>query len=234
MRYNGTLCSINIRTQNIFPLFAEHNIKDVTDNYDIPMTDITVLSTLNDPQAHIAYLTVFSPDNWRPVAWGEYKRGKVSFQNIGTGYTSYDAPSTKGEDYGEGGLFLPVCYTNTEEMLPLAYPFILKETGEHHYLKPDTTVKETIRIHRKFPRKKRIVEFAEKMKGDTLNCQTNRISLNHRLYSLWIVLHRAIYKQFNYQKALNFVMYDFIREEGEYLSVKWVAWMSKTKLFPEI
>lgn len=152
-------------TEYIPLLFAEHNIKDVTDNYDIPMTDITVLSTLNDPQAHIAYLTVFSPDNWRPVAWGEYKRGKVSFQNIGTGYTSYDAPSTKGEDYGEGGLFLPVCYTNTEEMLPLAYPFILKETGEHHYLKPDTTVKETIRIHRKFPRKKRIVEFAEKMKG---------------------------------------------------------------------
>lgn len=147
------------------PLFAEHNIKDVTSDYDIPVTDVTVRAILNIPQSNIAYLTVFSPDNWRPVAWGEYKQGKVLFQNIGTGYTSHDAPSTKGEDYGYGGLFLPVCYTNTEDMLPLTYPFVLQETGKSRYLIPDTGKKETIQIYRKFPRKKRIIEFAEKMKG---------------------------------------------------------------------
>ena len=147
------------------PLFAGHNIKDVTGDYDIPLTDIMISPVMNTPRSHIVYLAVFSPVGWRPVAWAEYKGGNASFRNVGTGYTSHDSPSTKGEGYGEGCLFIPVCYTDTEDMLPLDYPFILLETGEKRSLIPDTTMVENVVVERKFPRKKRIIEFARKMKG---------------------------------------------------------------------
>lgn len=146
-------------------IFSEHNITDVTDSYDIPITDVIIRPTLFTPESHLVYLTVFAPNGWRPIAWSEYKKGKALFRDIGTGYTSHDAPSTKGENYGEGGLFLPICYTNTEDIHPITYPFILQETGVVHYLVPDTAETETIEIQRKFPRKKRIIEFADKMRG---------------------------------------------------------------------
>ena len=128
---------------------------------------------MNTPCSHIVYLAVFSPVGWRPVAWAEYKGGDASFRNVGTGYTSHDSPSTKGEGYGEGCLFIPVCYTDTEDMLPLDYPFILLETGEKRSLIPDTAMVENVVVERKFPRKKRIIEFARRMKGGYFEFSNN-------------------------------------------------------------
>ena len=152
-------------TEYIPQPFAEHNVKDVTECYDIPIADVTIHPSLNIPQSHLVYLTVFSPNGWKPVAWSESIKGKALFQNVGVGYTPHDLASTKGEDYGTGGLFLPVCYVGVEDMQPLSYPFILQESGDIRYLKPDTNKRETIKIRRKFPRKQRIIEFAERMKG---------------------------------------------------------------------
>lgn len=151
-------------TEYLPPLFAEHDMKDVTRYYEIPMTDVTFSPDLYQPQSHIVYLSVFSPGTWQPVAWTEYKGGKVTFRDVGIGYTSYVSPSAKGEGYGEGGLFLPVCYRD-EEMQPLTFPFILREEGAVHSLRPDAKERETVILNRKFPRKKRIVDFAKEMKG---------------------------------------------------------------------
>lgn len=151
-------------TEYLPPLFAEHDMKDVTRYYEIPMTDVVFSPYLYQPQSHIVYLSVFSPSAWQPIAWTEYKGGKVKFKDVGIGYTSYVSPSAKGEGYGEGGLFLPVCYRN-EEMQPLTFPFILQKGGTVHFLQPDAKKKETVVLRRKFPRKKRIIDFAEKMKG---------------------------------------------------------------------
>lgn len=144
--------------------FAEHTITDVTDYYNIPLTNVTITPDLYTPTTHLAYLSVFSPKSWQPVAWSEYKKGEVQFLNVGVGYTSHDSPTTKGESYGDGGLFLPVCYVD-ERLQPLTYPFILKEGGSVRYLKPEVKQTEKIVLHRKYPRKSRIIEFARKMKS---------------------------------------------------------------------
>lgn len=145
-------------------LFANHDLKDVTRYYNIPMTDVSFSPDLYQPQSRIVYLAVFTPGAWQPVAWAEYKGGKVKFRDVGIGYTSCASPSTKGEGYGAGGLFLPVCYQD-EEMQSLTFPFILREEGAVYFLRPDVKEKETVVLYRKFPRKKRIIGFAEKMKG---------------------------------------------------------------------
>lgn len=151
-------------SEYIPPLFSRHDLKDVTACYDIPMTDVTVYPELYHPHSRIAYLSVFSIAGWQPVAWTECRNGKAVFRKVGVGYTSHELPSTRGESYGEGGLFLPVCY-ESQEPQPLAYPFILKEDGSTRCLMPDTAHKETITLYRKFPRKKRIVDFARNMSG---------------------------------------------------------------------
>lgn len=155
------------------PVFAEHTIADVTEYYNIPLANVTITPSLHTPKSHLVYLSVFSPKNWQPVAWSEYKKGEARFQNVGTGYTSHDSPATKGENYGEGGLFLPICYVD-ERLQPLTYPFILKEGGAVRYLKPEIKETEKIVLHRKHPRKSRIIEFARKMKGGYFELSNNR------------------------------------------------------------
>lgn len=150
-------------TEYIPNVFAQHDIIDVTEQYDIPITDISIVPKLYIPESQIVYLTVFSPKNWQPIAWAEYADGKADFRNIGVGYTSHDSSSIKGENYGEGCLFMPVSYLQ-EKMQALNYPFILKEEGEPRYLFPNITETETVILFRKYPRKKRIIDFAKKAK----------------------------------------------------------------------
>lgn len=145
-------------------IFANHDIIDVTEYYDVPQVDISISPDLSIPQSRIVYLSVFSPEGWRPVAWAEYNDNKAEFKHIGVGYTSNDSPTLKGENYGEGCLYLPICY-NFEQIQPLSYPFILKTNEAPRYLIPNLNSTETIILKRKFPRKKRIIDFAKKMKG---------------------------------------------------------------------
>lgn len=160
-------------SEYIPPAFTEHTIADVTEYYNIPMTNVTITPDLYTPKSHLVYLSVFSPKTWQPVAWSEYKSGEAQFQNVGVGYTSHDSPITKGENYGEGGLFLPVCYVD-EHTQPLTYPFVLKENGSVCSLKPEKKDVEEVMIYRKYPRKTRIIEFAKKMKGGYFELSNDR------------------------------------------------------------
>lgn len=160
-------------TEYIPDVFAQHDVIDVTSYYDIPVTDVTIVPKLYTPQSHIVYLSVFSPQKWCPVAWTEYKNNRADFRHVGVGYTSHDSPVTKGESYGVGCLFLPVCYQQGE-MQPLNFPFILKEKEVPRYLIPDSRETETVVLHRKFPRKKRIIDFAKRMRGGYFELSNDR------------------------------------------------------------
>lgn len=160
-------------TEYIPDVFAQHDVIDVTEYYDIPKVNVSITPKLYTPQSHVIYLSVFSPQKWCPIAWTEYTGKQANFLHVGVGYTAHDSPTTKGENYGKGGLFLPICYQN-EEMQPLTYPFILEEKKVPRYLIPNSTKTESIILLRKFPRKKRIIDFAKKMKGGYFELSNDR------------------------------------------------------------
>lgn len=161
-------------TEYIPEVFAQHDLIDVTEHYSIPLSDITIAPRLNENQASIAYLSVFSPREWRPVAWAEYGKGEhVSFQRIGVGYTPDEENCDKGENLGEGCLFLPICYVDGE-MLPIHYPFILIQEEVPRYLIPDEAKKERVVLQRKFPRRRRVIDFAKKMQGGYFELSNDR------------------------------------------------------------
>lgn len=144
--------------------FINHDIRDVTQYYDIPLTNVTLTPQLDVPKSHFVYLSVFAPNGWRPVAWAEFKNGKADFKHIGVGYSPNVHPIIKGENYGKGCLYLSVSYED-EKVKYMNYPFILNEKESIRYLIPDTMKTETVTLYRKYPRKKRIIDFAKKLKG---------------------------------------------------------------------
>lgn len=154
-------------------VFARYDLIDVTDSYDIPLRDVKVRTEFNGTDSRISYLCVFSPSGWQPIAWTSLQKDMATFQNVGVGYYSDEDPQNKGEDYGSGCLFIPACYTG-EELTPIHYPFILNQGDEARYLIPDYTVKNKVVLKRKFPRKKRIVNFAAKMIGGYFELSNDR------------------------------------------------------------
>ncbi len=153
------------REEELLPkLFADHNLLDVTSLYDLETTDVTIPIETGAEKPHLAYLSVFTPQGWKPVAWSEIKAGKARFGAMGTGYNAGQKAQEKGEGIGEGILYLPVLY-NTGHIVPAGAPFILRAGAEPCFLTADTTRRITMNLTRKFPRKSRIVNFAQSMEN---------------------------------------------------------------------
>ena len=146
-------------------VFARHDVIDVTTQYDIPMSDVNItIEKQEDLSSHMAYLSVFSPQGWQPVAWTEVKGKTIKFKDMGVGYMHDASPDTFGEDCGSGCLYLPVCYPD-ESPVPISSPFILEKGEQVRNLTPNLKETETIVLRRKYPRKVRIIDFARKMRG---------------------------------------------------------------------
>ena len=71
--------------------------------------------------------------NWVPIAWGEVKRSKVRF-----------------EDLGRSVAYLPSYYIDGK-VVPFSYPFTLDANGRAEYMIPDTTQLQSVDLTRKYP-----------------------------------------------------------------------------------
>ena len=111
------------------PVFSTPFIQDVTDEY---MSTIDVELNVETDNDHV-YLAVFNNRSWEVLAWGENKRGKASFKNI-----------------GKDVLYLPVDY-NYHGVEPIGDPFIVHLDNRIQTVKADTTRKQTLKLHRKYP-----------------------------------------------------------------------------------
>jgi len=152
-------------TEPLPALFQNHDIKDVTSEFDIPQTDL-VLSENIYPIAdrHLAYLAVPQRNRWNVVAMGQSKRGKLYFKNIGYDFQNGIAKSDKGENLGDGIVYLPYQFDEFDELKPVGQPFILSNNGVR-YLIPEKTNTQTVVLKRKYPRFGRIVDFAKSTCG---------------------------------------------------------------------
>lgn len=131
--------------------------KDVTRSHKVGCADVKL--SINECNNKLAYLCVFSPKGWIPIAYGETANGKVNFHDIGNG-AKYEFMK-KGENIGDGILYLPVIYDG-QTQTPIGKPFILSRKGVNPITYINKT--ETVTLGRKYPRLERIIRFAELMR----------------------------------------------------------------------
>lgn len=134
-------------------LFRPQDLQDVTDKHRIGFRDVALAESSADAPL---YLSVFSPNGWVPVAYS----GDGTFPRMGTGRLPEGIEEAVG--LGDGILYLPSRYVEGE-MQPASAPVIVSEAGVRE-LRPDTTVRRSVTLERKFPLSVRMVGFANYMR----------------------------------------------------------------------
>ena len=134
-------------------LFRPQDLQDVTDKHRIGFRDVDLAESPVDAPL---YLSVFSPGGWVPVAYSS----NGAFPRMGTGRLPEDIEEAVG--LGDGILYLPSRYVEGE-MQPVSAPVIVSEAGVRE-LRPDTTVRRSVTLERKFPLSVRMVGFANYMR----------------------------------------------------------------------
>lgn len=150
------------------PFFLDHRMKDVTSLHKIGSQDIDV-SIKTETENRIGYLGIFHPTGWHPIAYSEIHDTSIRFSSVGNGLDINGEPALKGEDIGDGILYLPFIYTG--EVTPIGDPFILSRNGIRTLCASSET--EDIILHRKFPRLSRISRFAGYMSGGIIEGANN-------------------------------------------------------------
>lgn len=96
------------------------------------------------------YAIICSHNNktWTPQNWGEIKKGKALFRNM-----------------GQGNLYISMYYDN-RELVSASEPFILDENGKLNFISPDFEERQDMLLLRKYPLRQRIQDYHD----DLVNC----------------------------------------------------------------
>lgn len=144
--------------ESIPPEFSDACIEDVTKFHNIGQSDLSLSIDIADNR--LAYLCVFTPKGWKPVAYDEINNGQAMFRNVGNG-GNYDSQK-KGDNLGDGILYLPAIYED-KGIKPVGLPFVLSASGKKEIASDGSF--GTVTLTRKYPRFERIVRFASSMTG---------------------------------------------------------------------
>lgn len=124
--------------------FQDCRFKDVTRYHKVDCRDVSIgLDSATGNR--IAYLAVFTPQGWIPVAFGEVRGGTAEFKDVGTDILYLPCL------YGDGGL------------VPAASPVVVRKDTVEKIIPGEKT--EDVVLARKYPRAERIVMFAGYMDG---------------------------------------------------------------------
>lgn len=120
------------KNEAIPPFFMNANLLDVTDNYPfIGAKDITI-PLPEQPNHNFAYLCVFDPHGWIPVAWGNINGDKAYFKAVGPNI-----------------VYQPTLFRNNK-LEPIEDAFLLDSLGQVSFYTPQTETMEYVleRKHR--------------------------------------------------------------------------------------
>lgn len=144
----------NIQDREAAPdLFCNSDILDVTGDHQIG----TCTYRLNNKSEGMTYLSVFSPNGWKPVAASV----DGTFPHVGTGSLFNKTESAESLDLGRGILYLPSFWKNGV-VLPAQNPVVISDDSICE-IKADISISERVILRRKFPLNIRIVNFAKLM-----------------------------------------------------------------------
>jgi len=154
------------KVEELPPLFQDFRIKDVTPYHSIGTQNIEI-PLAKSVKNKIVYLSVFTPRAWIPIAYTENRGENTMFECIGDGSNLNGFKSAKGENIGNGIVYLPSLYMN-KQVIPCYYPVIVSNEGNRVVSASDE--KETIRLTRKYPRLIRVIRFADSMVDGIFEC----------------------------------------------------------------
>lgn len=118
--------------EEVPPFFRNPFMEDVTGNYTfIGARDVTIARE-KDMKNRFAYLCVFDPNGWTPVAWGRVERDSVRFCQVGP------------------NIVYQAAYYENEELHLSGSPFFLDTLGAIKPLVPSETLQD-MRLERKNP-----------------------------------------------------------------------------------
>jgi hypothetical protein len=124
-----------INTSHIPELFQITNLEDVTEEYNIPQTNIKFVLTIKPPDSiKYAFLNCFGySDNLVPIAYSKIKSACVEFYNIGL-----------------NGVYLPTYFKNNK-LIIASNPNYFSSGSLPISLSPDLAQKKTVKLYRKYP-----------------------------------------------------------------------------------
>lgn len=143
--------------------FSDFDKMDITDKHKIKQRDVKV--NMNSTECKIAYLSVFSPKGWIPVAYAENVGGYALFKNVGTG----EDIVVDGKYYSDkhitekGILYLPSFYTY-DGIKPASCPIIVSN-NQVKELRCIQECRDDVILYRKYPLSKRVINYANSMLG---------------------------------------------------------------------
>lgn len=129
--------------------------QDVTALYTQADTVECALYDLPGPKRTV-YLAVFDNQRWVPVCWGERKGRKARFERL-----------------GRNALYMPVVYRDNREMQPAGEPFYLEGNGTLLFMRPDTLLRRTIRVKRKYGVYEEINNIRANLMGGVVSAADN-------------------------------------------------------------
>jgi len=143
---NKSLAVVSDGIEEIPPFFQTPCLEDVTGKYALVNAQTAEINIPNRYGKKFAYLCVFDPQGWFPVAWTQINGEKAVFKNIGPNIV-YQAAL-----YDDG------------EIHPLGNPFLLDSVGHKTYFAPQSK-KQQLRLERKKENSSNMEEIALYMKG---------------------------------------------------------------------
>jgi len=127
---NPELVKLNRSGEQIWPLFRNLCMKDVTDDYT-KTVDIEV--PIEKSENRYAYLCLFDDRNWQPVGYGKISGKRARFEKV-----------------GRDVIYL-VATLEEDGLKPVSMPFLLDYKGEIKMLEPEQRKTQTLSLTRKHP-----------------------------------------------------------------------------------
>lgn len=193
--------------------------KDVTTEY-LPTTDVTIDIPQSIRSRH-AYLAVFNDLTWKPIACSEISGRKARFRAM-----------------GRDAVYLPVYYTEEEEMLPLGSPFIIQNQGNIQKLEVCKDSVQSLRLKRKYPNNssheswfRNLIgtrfessNYADFREVDTLTIIDKRIELTYQYIAADTALKRRYWRFIGItQKPCYLSQLAFHDQEGQQIKGKLIG-----------
>lgn len=190
-------------------MYEYENIYDVTNQYNIPVKQLSFKLEKQYKNSEL-YLCIFNNVNWIPIAFTRTNKKYCNFVNIGYGELYNDNKILPYENEGKGIVYLPMAKTISGNKM-ISYPVILSKKENAKELIPNLNKKRKIKLYRKYPKYKNIVNYAENMVGGYFEASNfKNFNNSHILYKIK-------------ERPINPLEHIFINDSSCYRYIRYVA-----------